>query len=445
MRGLLRQGRGPLILILVVALGLRVGLVATTGEHVPWGDPLDYDRHAAHLVEHGTYPPSNQAAPGSPAAFRPPAWPHLLAGVYEVTGERWTAGRLAAAVLGTLSVALVYAIAGAALGPAVGRAAGWVAAVFPPMVFLSGSLVAESLFVPLMLASAWATLRARDHEHRFRWAVMAGAACGLAALTRTNGLALLVPVAIGLAAASGCRPRRPAARAVLVPAVAMLAAALTIAPWTIRNAAAFGEFVPVSTQGGYTMAAVWNADADISGPDRGAPHYGPVEPYQHRPGVDEVELARTLRRQGRDYAEDHPGYVVELAGLNVLRMFKLAGDESFTFYWNLERDMTPWRRAVDSVGLAVVAALALLALVARRGRRGLARAPLWLWLFPALMFASSVLLLGNPRYRAPIDPFLALAAGVGVAEVLRRGPRPAAPGAGRASAAAERQRLLTER
>ena len=62
-----------LVLILVVALGLRVGLVVATPEHVPWGDPVDYHRHAVWLTELGTYPPSTQAAPGSPAAFRPPA------------------------------------------------------------------------------------------------------------------------------------------------------------------------------------------------------------------------------------------------------------------------------------------------------------------------------------------------------------------------------------
>ena len=129
--------------------------------------------------------------------------PYLLAGVYEVTGSNLTAGRLAAAVLGTLSVLLVYLIAGAALGPAVARWAGWLAAVFPPMVFLSGSLVVESLFVPLVLAAVWATLRARAGPHTLRWAAMAGFACGLAALTRTNGLVLLAPVAIGLAARAG--------------------------------------------------------------------------------------------------------------------------------------------------------------------------------------------------------------------------------------------------
>ena len=412
--------RHPLILILVVALAVRVALVASTGEHVPWGDPAEYDRHAAYLAEYGTYPPSTQAAPGSPAAIRPPAWPYLLAGVYEVTGERWTAGRLTAAVLGTLSVLLIWLIARGVFGFSVARWAGWLAAVFPPMVFLTGSLVVENLFVFLTLATVWATLRARGSPHPLRWAVLAGFACGLAALTRTNGLALLLPVAIGLAVASGFTLRRVSLRPLLAPVLAITVAVVTIAPWTIRNAVVFGEFVPVSTQGGYAMAQVWNAESDSPGPTRGAPRFEPVEPYQHQPGVDEVELDRKLRELGTDYARDHPGYVIELAGLNLLRMFKLAGDEYFTFYWNLERDMTPARRVIDSIGLAVVVLLVLVALFDRRSRRTLGEAPWWLWLFPAILFASVVLLFGNPRHRTEFDPFLVLVAAVALSSIRER-------------------------
>jgi 4-amino-4-deoxy-L-arabinose transferase-like glycosyltransferase len=395
-------------------------LVASTGEHVPWGDPSDYDRHAAHLAEHGTYPPTTQADYGSPAAIRPPAWPYVLAGVYEVTGARWTAGRLTAAVLGTLSVLLVWLIARAAFGFAAARWAGWIAAVFPPMVFLSGSLVVESLFVFLTLATVWATLQARGSPHRLRWALLAGLTCGLASLTRTNGLVLLVPMAIGLAAAGGFTVRRFSVQALLVPALALAVALLTIAPWTIRNAAAFGEFVPVSTQGGYAMAQVWNAESDSPGSAHGAPQFDPVEPYQRQPGVDEVELDRKLRELGTDYARDHPSYVIELAGLNLLRMFKLAGDESFTFYWNLERDMTAPRRVADSVGLAVVVLLVLVALADRRSRRTLGEAPSWLWVFPALLLGSVVLLFGNPRHRTEIDPFLVIVAAVALSSIWER-------------------------
>ena len=112
--------------------------------------------------------------------------------------------------------------------------------------------------------------------------------------------------------------------------------------------------------------------------------------------------------------------MIELAGLNLLRMFKLAGDESFTYYWNLERDMTATRRALDSIGLAVVVLLVLVALVARRSRRSLREAPWWLWLFPALLLASVMFLFGNPRHRTEIDPFLVLIAAVALCSLWER-------------------------
>ena len=403
----------PLVPILIVALGLRVGLVAATGEQVPWGDPIDYHKHAAFLAELGNYPPSTQAAPDSPAAFRPPAWPYLLAGVYEVTGVHWTAARLTAAVLGALTVLLVYGIAGALFGHVAARWAGWLAAVFPPMVFLSGSPVVENLFVLVMLVAVFATLRARAGPHSLRWALVAGAACGLGALTRPNGLVLVVPVVLGLAAGAGFSLRRPSMRPLVAPALAVVVMVLTMAPWAVRNAAAFGEFVPVSTQGGYSMAQVWNGVSDSPGPRRGAPEFTLIEPYQHQYGIDEVELDRKFREMALDYAYEHPGYVIELAGRNVLRMFKLDGDDSFTYYWNRERDMTAWRRVLDSIGLAAIVMLVLVAVVGRRSRRRLRESPRWLWLVPALILVSTMFLFGNPRHRASIDPFLVLAATVG--------------------------------
>jgi len=421
--------------VVVVALVLRVGLVAATPAYVPSGDPISYDRQAAYLVAHGTYTPSEHADATSPAAYRPPAWPYLLAGVYKVTGGRWTAGRLAAAGLGTLTVLLVLLVAGEALGAAAGRTAGWMAAVFPPMVFLSGSLVAENLFVPLLLASAWAVLRARRSATPWRWAVLAGACCGLAALTRTNGLGLAVPLALALLPTLRPRSLRPSGLA--LPVVAVVAMAVVISPWTVRNAKALHAFVPVSTQSGYTEAAVWNPTSAAPGPDLGRPQYVHIEPLLHRPGVDEVALSRELGRIGRRFAYHHPRYVLDVLRLNLLRSFKLASSHgTFAYYWNRERNMTPPMRVLDSLGLAVGVALALLALARRAGRRRLRAAPFWLWLFGLVTFASTVFLLGNPRYRTSLDPFIVMLAAVAVGERLWRVR--AAPRSGRSRAAGAR-------
>jgi dolichyl-phosphate-mannose-protein mannosyltransferase len=413
-------GKAALAALLAVALVLRVGLVATTTEYVPSGDAADYDFHAAYITEHGEYPPTALAAPGSPSAFRPPAYPHLLAAVYEVSGKRWTAGRLAGALLGTAAVLVVFLIGELAFGRRAGLAAGGLAAVFPPLVFLSGALVSENLFVPLVLGAVYAALRFRPSGGRLGWSLLAGALCGLAALTRTNGILVLLPVAIACWPPGRWRPRP---RALAAPALAVLAALAVIAPWTVRNALAFGELVPVSTQSGYTLAGAWNAEAAADGPLQAATRLPDTQvpalrPLFHRPGKEEPKLDRELRRRAREFAGDHVGYLPEATRLNLLRMVGIGGDPAFTDGWNGELDLTAPRRRIAGLGLAILAALALLALARRAGRERLRRAPAWLWLVPLLLLASTVPLLGKPRYRAAVDPFVVLVAGVAVSERL---------------------------
>ena len=73
---------------------------------------------------------------------------------------------------------------------------------------------------------------------------------GLAILGRANAMILLAPLACGGLA----RARGP-------PLVLVVAAALTVAPWTIRNESCSHAFVPVSTQFGSALAGTYNSEA----------------------------------------------------------------------------------------------------------------------------------------------------------------------------------------
>jgi 4-amino-4-deoxy-L-arabinose transferase-like glycosyltransferase len=408
-----------LLPILLVALILRVGLVAATTDYRPSYDAADYDLHARALAEHGRYPPSAIAAPGSPTAFRPPGYPYLLAGTYAVTGRRWTAGRLLGAGLGTITVALVALIAAALWDRRAALAAGGLAAVFPPLVLMSSPLLAEGLFVPLLLAACLAGLRFRAAP-RLRWAVAAGVLCALAALTRTNGALALVPVVLGLLAASGAG----GVRRLLAPAAALAAAVLVVAPWTARNAEAFGELVPISTQSGFTLAGHFNDRAGADGPTQAANVLPSVLPQYaglfHRPGLDEADIDGRLRADARRFAWRRPRYVLESLRLDTARMFDLGGAASFTSRWDQERDITALRRTADRAGIALLCLLVVLALVARVPRARLREAPAWLWAVPALMYLSTAPVVGNPRYRSALDPFLVLGAAAALAWIAER-------------------------
>lgn len=405
-----------LLAVLAVALLLRGGMVALN-EITPAYDAADYQRIAVVLSETGGYPPTTYAAPGTPSAFRPPAWPYALAATKVVAGEGETAGRLLGALLGTLSVLLVFLVARDVWNRRTALTAAWLTAVFPPLLFADTSLLSEVLFTPCMLGMVWALLRAQGNADAWRWLPAAGALNGLAMLTRSSGVVLLAPLAIGAwRAAGGTRGRTVAA-----VALAVAAAAVVVAPWTIRNAVVFGELVPVSTQGGYSLAATYNPSANSRDEFRGAarmpadvPALGPL---LGRPGHDEADLGDELGRLGREYAADNPGYVLDVMRLNTIRMLLLGGVEQKWRTRLAHAEMGVPERADGLLALSVLAALlaaiaGVVALVRRSpgidGRRG----PLWLWAIPLLLWLVTVVISGGPRYRVVLDPFLLMLAAV---------------------------------
>ncbi len=399
--------RRAALLILAVALLLRIAAVAGTPGFAPTGDPADYDRHAAALAQTGRYPPTLLAEPGGPTALRPPAYPLVLAAAYEATGARWTAGRLLGALLGTLTVALVMALGTALLGARAGRWAGAIAAVFPPLIWLNGSLLAESLFLPAVLGALLCVARAGG-SRALAWAAGAGALVGLAVLTRNNGVVLLVPVLGGLFALT---------RGARGPAVALLAVALVLLPWTLRNEDAFGRLLPLGTQSGYTLAGQYNAVAAVPDDFRAAwrvPQEVPgLKPLFAHQGIDEAELDAVLRDRALAFAAEHPDHVVAALALNLGRLFDLGPGHSFTTTVSLtEMGVPESQRGLLRASLYALLALAAAgAFVLARRRAG----PWWLWLAPVLLLASVAPLLGPPRYRAPLDPFLILLAGAAIA------------------------------
>src|SRR3954452_14574386 len=194
-RSLLR-GRWPL-LILAAALVVRVAQIAATPHWAPVGDPADYVRHAASIADgHGM---ADSFLPGGgPSALRPPAYPYFLGGVFAVSGNSYTAGRLAAALLGVLSVALIGVIAQLLWSRSVAIVAMAIAALYPPFVLLSGTLLSESLGLPLVLALVALVLAYRG-EPRPRWvAPAAGALFALALLDRPALVMFGVPLVLAL-------------------------------------------------------------------------------------------------------------------------------------------------------------------------------------------------------------------------------------------------------
>jgi hypothetical protein len=416
--------RRGLLLIVALATATRAAMILASLHFTLFGDPEDYQRHAASIAVGRGFPPTVIASPGTPSAFRPPGYPFSLGGVYALVGDHPQAGRALSAGLGVLAVVLLAYLGRTLWNPRVGLLAGAIAAVYPPLVALDASLLSEALFLPLELAFALSVAALARAPERLRWALAAGALCAAAALTRAVADAWLL-IALGVVAAAG-----PAARHRWRAAGAVVAAfGLVLAPWTIRNLDTLHALVPVTTESGYTLAGQYNPAAGTADAYQAVwrvPQTVPalaarLRALERRPGgADEVRLDASLRSYGLRYLGRHPGHLAVATALDSLRLFDLGPGHGFvTALTYREMAIPASLQTLTTRSAQLVAVLALLAVIAAAaGVGGLRIGPWWLWAIPVLTLTLTVPMVGNPLKRAPLDPLLILLTAAGLSAAL---------------------------
>jgi hypothetical protein len=406
-------GRGSWALVAIVLVGLvvRLAAIAATPDIRLASDPSDYARHAVSIAHGDGYPRSTIVPGDSPTAIRPPGFPVFLAGVYRLTGDSVTAGRIAQAILGAIAVGLIALIVRELWGWRLAWLAGLLAAVFPPLVIDGMTLLSEPLFVVLELGAIYAMLRARS-DGRARWLVSCGVLAGLALLTRANGALLLIPLLVAARGAGAWRSLATYRR----PALVAVCAAVVVAPWTIRNAVELHAFIPVADQDGYTAVATYNATSRAHDAVWMVPNTDPATArlIRENRGLDEAALNAKLRAAARRFAADHPGYLLTVALRNTLRLFNLGGGAH-------EREVSEGDYGLGdgAARLMTFGLLPFLVFAIPGFATGLARrAPRWFWAVPVLML-TPIMILAQNRARAPIDPFLIVLSTLGVAAAAR--------------------------
>jgi 4-amino-4-deoxy-L-arabinose transferase-like glycosyltransferase len=440
------------ILAVTAILGLAFLLRIVQAESTPYrpvNDAGSYLTLAGEIAKTGDYSSSHNPGSGAggtrgPSAYFAPGFPYFLALVDLIDGHATRRGpaiqpaRASQAVLGTITVALIGLVALELFGATAGLIALALAAVYPGLTELAGALVAENLLTPLVLGAVYGGLRvrrARTAGRAYGWVAGAGVLTGLATLTHENGILILIPLcaAAQVAARSALPDGRPPARltAKKLAAVALLigATAVTIAPWTIRNAVLLHRFIPVSDETGITLVGTYNAAsaANHQLPYKWRIFYGiPGEgPLVRQAGqLTEPELGAKLQSQALHYIGQHPFAPVAVAYHNTLRLLELEG----SFAWQASASAISVPTSTARVGVFSFWLLCLLALAGAFTK--LARsAPKWVWVVPLLLALSVVLVnVETPRFREPVDPFLILLAAAGLATAagriggLRRAP-----------------------
>ena len=404
-------------LVGILALAVRVAAIAATPGYRPHHDDASYVRVAHSLLVLGRYPGHHLPGGGwQPSAYRPPGWPVAILAAWHVVRDDLLAARLVAAAFGAAAAVLTATLAGRLFGPRAALATGVLAALSPLAVAVDASLESEALFTFLVVASACVALSARGSGRRSA-AAGAGVLAGLAALTRTNGLAL-VPIVALLVLPPGLAWRRRLVQF----AVPVVVAAVLIAPWTLRNAIELHAFVPVSTEVGNTLAGVYNSASLRHGARWLEPaHTGTYRAIYRRYGPS-AQGDGALTGAVARWVARHPVYPARVLADNSARLLGLTGPAWAGF------SLHTMSLGEDSGALiwAGVLAVTLLAAAGARAARGRG-APRAIWLLLAGLFVPVALVNGELRLGAPAQAFLLPLAGLAVARAvelagkLRRG------------------------
>jgi 4-amino-4-deoxy-L-arabinose transferase-like glycosyltransferase len=398
---------GYVAIAAVVGLALRIAYVLTLAEDPPGlGDAAEI-HGLANVIADGRGFVSPFAPPDSalPTAHKPPLYPFALALVTLSGGSSPVAHQLASAIIGTGIVIVVALIGRRVAGHRAGLVAAALAATYPAFVTRDGSLHSETPYTLLVGAAVLAALWARERPTAARFCVL-GAIVGLTALTRSEGLLLLMLLAVPVAASQ----RQHRTRNALAAAVTCL---LVLTPWLVRCWAAFDRPVAITTSSGDLVAGA-NCDPTYGGALIGEWAFRCVLGAK---GANEADIAEHLRRRGFTYARDHRSRLPSVVAARLLRPWGAfhPGQEVA-----LQRSAGGGPTVLGWLGIAWCWALLALSVP---GAWLLRRRKLELWVVGSpfvLVLIVTATSYGILRFRAAGDVTLVVLAAVTIEALLRR-------------------------
>jgi 4-amino-4-deoxy-L-arabinose transferase-like glycosyltransferase len=394
------NSRRALTLIVLFALALRFATALALGDRAEAisgaADQYTYDVLGQRVLAGYGFSFPVEWYPFTPANTQTAHWSFAyalyLAAVYAITGHHPLIARLLQALVSALSIVLVYRIGRRLFGELAGLAAALLAAGYAYLIFFNAALMTQTFYIVCLLAALDLALQLDEQPRRRDWLLL-GAALGLGVLFRQT-LLLFVPLVylwIGWRARARLRWRD------LLLSVAVLAAC--IAPWTLRNALVYQDFLLLNSNGGYFLYSATH-------PQQGTnfdPDYAAPLPDEVR-GMNEAAEDRALYRAAFNFIASDPARFVLLSLNRTKDYFWLLPSEQSSLLSNLSR--------VFSFALYLPFMLAGLALSRAQWRLALP-----LYLYVALDSVVHLASWAAPRYRLPSDAVLIVFAGLTVASL----------------------------
>jgi 4-amino-4-deoxy-L-arabinose transferase-like glycosyltransferase len=314
--------------------------------------------------------------------------------------------KIAQSLVGAIGVLLIGAIGIRIGSERTGVIAAFIFAVYPPLVWICAYALSEALFATLALACVWWLMPVLDADapKGGKGALfIGGMLIGLAILTRPAMLFFL-PFALLL----GWRHRASFAVAILAGTLAV------VLPWTARNAAVYGRFVLVASEGGVTFWTGNHREAQGEGDLAANPHLKQLNQEfraRHR-GLTEEELEPIYYREALSFIAEAPLRWVGLLAKKLFYTWVPIGPS-----YRLHSPRYFWTSVVAYGALLPVAVFGFITLW-RSGRR-----PWTLWALAGSTVVVALLFFPQERFRIPvIDPTLILCAAAALTPVLSPAP-----------------------
>ncbi|HVM62389.1 MAG TPA: glycosyltransferase family 39 protein [Verrucomicrobiae bacterium] len=335
------------------------------------------------------------------SAYLPPGAPAFYAAFFAAFGRNYSILRVAQCFIGAATAILLYMLA-SAIG---GEAVGWLAAVafcfYPSAVFYTNELLTETLFVFLFMLFVWLCVARFAVRPSWGTAIPCGLVWGLATLVRPAMTSyLLFLILWGVLTLRGWR-----ARALLLAMIAVGFA--VVLPWSWRNCRLYHRFVLV-TPTAWTVFIQGNNPVVANDPKYAGfcVWYTQVPGWEHKfDGVPQIEREPIAKHLGTQWLSEHRdkwGYLVR---------------SKFIRFWSpfLHQDNRA-NRLIMLFSWGPVLVLFVPGFFMSLVRFWRSRSPsILIHLLIISSTLNAVIYFGLARYRYPIEPFcLILASGTAI-------------------------------
>lgn len=386
-------------LLAVVALDIVLRLPLLALNVVPTSD-FEWYYDAARSIAAG----DGFTDKGVLTAFWPVGWPGFLGSLLFVFGPHLWVGQCANLVL-SIAVIGLTAMAGKRL---FSDSPSWklgilVIAILPNQIAYV-PLMSVEIFFEFLLLLGFVLMTTQS----VRTLAASGLVFGVAALTKTQ--AVFIPAVLGLPLLSFGLGRW--IRTVVLTGVVMAA---VILPWTVRNYTVFHAFIPVSTNGGYTLLTGNNPSAQ-----GGYTANDPLVADLSKDPRDQVAMDRLERDRAWTWIGANPMAFVRLIPLKVWRLWSGDGEAEWLYqsgYAGYDMHSLPFRAVRVANQLLYWVLLGLAAASVPRMWRRRRSMPVWCWSgWAAIGYFTviSAVFSGQSRFHFALMPFVALYAAWGV-------------------------------